>query len=50
MEIKNLERIQEEVDWFVAKLDYQNKDESWGNSRDALIRSIPKIVGPSNLK
>lgn len=43
--IKNLERIEGEVDWFTKKFDYRNVDKDWGNSRDALPRGIQKMTG-----
>ena len=43
--IKNLERIEGEVDWFTKKFDYRNVDADWGNSRDALPRGIQKMTG-----
>ncbi len=43
--IKNLERIEKEVDWFTKKFDYRNVDKDWGNSRDALQRGIQKMTG-----
>lgn len=42
---KNLDRIQEDINWFVEKFKYENKDADWKNSRDAIPRSIQKIVG-----
>jgi hypothetical protein len=50
MQLENLERIQKEVNWFTEKFDYRNVDAPWGNSKDAVPRSIQKIVGYSNLK
>lgn len=50
LQIPNMERIQKEVNWFTLKFDYRNNDAPWGNSRDALPRSIQKIAGFSNLK
>ncbi len=50
MELMNLERIQREVNWFTEKFDYKNNDAPWGNSRDALPRSLEKIAGFQNLK
>lgn len=47
---ENLDRIEQEIDWFTKKFDYRNSDASWGNSKDALPRSIQKIKGYSNLK
>lgn len=50
IQMQNLERIQQEVNWFTKKFDYRYNDEPWGNSKDALIRSIQKLVGHCNLK
>lgn len=50
IQINNMERIQQEVNWFTKKFDYRYNDEPWGNSKDALIRSIQKLVGHCNLK
>ncbi|HHW32269.1 MAG TPA: ABC transporter substrate-binding protein [Clostridiaceae bacterium] len=50
LQIENLKRINEEVNWFTKKFDYRNNDAPWGNSKDALPRSIQKIVGFCNLK
>lgn len=43
IEIENLSRIQEEIDWFVNKFDYRYTNEPWKNSKDALPRTIEKI-------
>lgn len=40
--IENMERIKEDVDWFVDKFDYRFKDEPWKNSKDALPRALIK--------
>lgn len=50
IQLENMERIQQEVNWFTKKFDYNNSDAPWGNSRDAVPRSIQKIVGYCNLK
>lgn len=50
MQLPNLERIQQEVNWFTKKFDYRYNDAPWGNSKDALQRSIQKLVGYSDLK
>lgn len=47
LEIKNLEKLQEDVDWFIQKFDYRFKDEPWKNSKDALPRAILKLSGLS---
>lgn len=49
MELIHLDRIKEEVNWFTRKFDYKNQDAPWGNSRDAVPRSIEKICGPCDL-
>lgn len=41
----NMRRVQEDVEWFCAKFDYQNKDADWKNSRDAVQRSMQKMAG-----
>ena len=40
-----LARIQEDIDWFVEKYDYRNKDANWKNSKDAVPRTMQKITG-----
>lgn len=42
---QNLQRIQEDVDWFIRKFDYRFDAEPWKNSRDAVERSVNKING-----
>lgn len=42
---KNLERLQEDVNWLVEKFDYRNKDADWKNSKDALQRGMQKLKG-----
>lgn len=39
---KNMERMQEDIEWFINKFDYRFQDEPWKNSKDALPRSIMK--------
>ena len=50
MQMENLVRVQEEVNWFTEKFDYRNNDAPWGNSKDAVPRSIQKLKGFSELK
>lgn len=50
MQMKNMQRIKDEVSWFTKKFDYRNNDAPWGNSKDAVPRSIQKLVGYSDLK
>ncbi len=50
LQLANMERIEKEVDWFTKKFDYRFNDAPWGNSKDAVSRSIQKIRGNSDLK
>jgi len=43
IQMENLKRIEAEIEWFVKKFDYRFHDEPYGNSKDALPRSIFKI-------
>lgn len=43
LEIRNLERINEEVNWFTKKFDYRFTNEPWKNSKDAPKRAILKL-------
>lgn len=45
LEIANLQRVADELEWFTRKFDYRNSDKPWGNSRDAVERSINKLRG-----
>lgn len=38
----NMERVNEDISWFIDKFDYRFKDEPWKNSKDALPRGIVK--------
>lgn len=42
---QNMKRMEEDISWFVDKFDYRNKDADWKNSKDAIPRSIQKLVG-----
>ena len=42
---RNLDRLQEDIDWFVEKFKYENKDKDWKESKDAIPRTIRKIAG-----
>lgn len=42
---KNLFRVKEDLDWFIAKFDYRNAGADWKNSRDALSRTMQKLEG-----
>jgi hypothetical protein len=50
IQLENLNRLQEEVNWFTKKFDYRNVDAPWGNSQDSLPRSIQKLVGYCEFK
>lgn len=50
MQLENMARIQNEVNWFTKKFDYRYNDEPWGNSKDSIIRSIQKLAGFCELK
>lgn len=39
---KNMERMQEDIDWFINKFDYRYQNEPWKNAKDALPRCILK--------
>ena len=42
---ESLKRLEEELDWFTQKFDYRNAQAPWGQSRDALERTINKLQG-----
>ncbi len=42
---ENLERLQEEIDWFEKKFDYRYREADWKTSKDVLQRAIEKIGG-----
>lgn len=44
LELKQLDELQEDVDWFIQKFDYRFKDEPWKNSKDALPRAIQRLA------
>lgn len=50
LQLEHMERVQKEVNWFTEKFDYRNADAPWGNSKDAVQRSIQKLVGHCTLK
>lgn len=39
----NLKRIEDDLGWFIAKYDYENKDADWKNSKDAIPRGMQKL-------
>lgn len=44
LEAENFKRVDEDLKWFTKKFDYRYKDADWKNSKDAVKRSIEKIV------
>jgi hypothetical protein len=44
-EKQNLDRIQEDISWFIKKFDYRYEKEDWKNSRDAVERTVNKTRG-----
>ena len=40
---KTFERLEKELEWFTLQFDYRNEDKPWGNSRDAVKRSVNKL-------
>lgn len=41
----NMERINEDLAWFINKFDYKYKDEPWKNSKDSVPRALTKLNG-----
>jgi len=50
LQLTNMERLQQEVNWFTKKFDYRNNDAAWGTSKDAIQRGIQKLAGYCDLK
>ena len=42
---KHFARVQEDLDWFIAKFDYRNASADWKNSKDAVSRTMQKLAG-----
>ncbi|HHX59390.1 MAG TPA: hypothetical protein GX707_01430 [Epulopiscium sp.] len=42
--LENLNRIEEDLSWYIDKSDYRNKEASWKTSKDAIPRSIQKLA------
>lgn len=42
---RNLDRVQADIDWLIEKFDYRNQDADWKTSRDAVQRTMQKLVG-----
>src|SRR5574344_1568340 len=41
--MENMERVTEDLSWFIDKFDYIHKDDPWKNAKDALPRAITKL-------
>lgn len=42
---KNMERLQEDINWLIEKFDYLHKDDDWKDSKDAVQRCMQKLKG-----
>lgn len=42
---ENLNRVKDDLDWFIEKFDYRNAGADWKNSKDAVSRSMQKLRG-----
>lgn len=45
LQTANLKRIEDEIKFFTLKFDYRNHDKPWGESRDAVERTVNKLQG-----
>lgn len=45
MYITNMERVRDDVAWFINKFDYKYQNEPWYNAKDSVIRSLVKSNG-----
>jgi len=43
--IENMERVRDDLAWFINKFDYRYNDEPWYNAKDSVIRSMIKSNG-----
>lgn len=43
--LRDLEQNEQDLKWFTLKFDYRNQDKPWGNSKDALERTITQLRG-----
>ena len=41
----NLTQDEKDLEWFTLKFDYRNQQKPWGNSRDALERTVNRLRG-----
>lgn len=42
---ENMNRVFDDIAWFIEKYDYKNKDADWKDSKDAIQRGMQKIGG-----
>ena len=42
---ENMNRVYEDIAWFIEKYDYKNKDADWKDSKDAIQRGMQKLRG-----
>mgnify|MGYP000495044452 CR=1 FL=1 len=49
-QLEHMDRIEKELEWFTKKFDYRYNDAPWGNSKDALPRSIQKLKSYCSLR
>ena len=42
---ESLTRLEQELSWYTQKFDYRNQDAPWGESKDALERTVNKLRG-----
>ena len=45
MYITNMERVRDDLAWFINKFDYKYQNEPWYNAKDSVIRSLVKANG-----
>ena len=45
LEAENLDRVYEDIAWFIEKYDYKNTDADWKDSKDAVQRTMQKLRG-----
>lgn len=43
--LSNMERVRDDLAWFIEKFDYRNADAPWKNSRDSIPRAMIKLNG-----
>lgn len=43
-QLEKLETLNEDVNWFTKKFDFNNKDADWKNSKDAVPRAVEDLV------